>query len=165
MRTCMPQEVFKQEPRARSEAWRRQLAVTNLSKGGGIKDCPLSLPSPSYSSSSSSSPNASSAPQTPRFVPASPCSPCIQSARGAGVGRQDAGEEEEEEEEYAGAEFLNCEVERAARLRHAALARRNAAAAASHERKRLAAEGREELRALVIARDAARRKHFQKSAL
>jgi hypothetical protein len=165
--TCMPQEVFKEEPRARSEAWRHKLAVANLSKGGGMKmkTCPPSLPSPSSSSSSSSSSRASSAPQSPqhtlpRFVPASPSSSCTQPARGTGVRRQDAGEEEDEEREDAGAEatrFLNREVmERAARVRHETLAKRNAAAAAAHERKRLAAEKVEELRALVMSREATR---------
>ena len=157
-RTCVPQEVFKQEPRARSEAWRHKVAVANLSKGGGMKRGPPSLPSPSSSSSSASSSSASSAPQSPRLVPSSPSSPRTQSAIEAGVGGQDAGEDEEGED--AGAEatrFLNREVvERAARLRNEGLAKRNAAAAAAHERKRLAAEELEELRALVMSRESAR---------
>jgi len=159
-RTCMPQEVFKEEPRARSEAMRHKVAVANLSKGGGMKNCPPSLPSPSSSSSSSSSSSASSAHQSPRFVPASPSSPRTQPARGAGVGGRDAGQEEDEEGEDAGAEatrFLNRElVERAERQRNEVLAKRNAAAGAAHERKRLAAGELEELRALVMSRESAR---------
>ena len=91
---------------------RHKVAVANLSKGGGMKNCPPSLPSPSSSSSSSSSSSASSAHQSPRFVPASPSSPRTQPARGAGVGGRDAGQEEDEEGEDAGAEatrFLNRE--------------------------------------------------------
>ncbi len=47
-------------------------------------------------------------------------------------------------------------VERAERQRNEVLAKRNAAAGAAHERKRLAAGELEELRALVMSRESAR---------
>ena len=154
------------------------MAVANLVQGGGL---PSLLPTASSSSASSSSSSlpAASPPQTPRLVPTSPrggagaglslssterLAPAARphTARAAGGGWQDgaysrggAGGEEDSGEDAAAAatKFLYREVvEREARLRQEALDKRHAAAAAAQERKRLAAEAREELRAQIMSK-------------
>ena len=154
------------------------MAVANLVQGGGL---PSLLPTASSSSASSSSSSlpAASPPQTPRLVPTSPrggagaglslssterLAPAARphTARAAGGGWQDgaysrggAGGEEDSGEDAAAAatKFLYREVvEREARMRQEALDKRHAAAAAAQERKRLAAEAREELRAQIMSK-------------